>query len=76
MTTALARGTPRARPSDTPRIFEAIAASAVDCLLLELETWPEPGLVSHIDSGSHADMDADTFRRSAAAIAPYFRALA
>ncbi|MEI9988408.1 MAG: triphosphoribosyl-dephospho-CoA synthase MdcB [Rhizomicrobium sp.] len=76
MTTALARGTPRARPSDTPRIFEAIAASAVDCLLLELETWPKPGLVSHIDSGSHADMDADTFRRSAAAIAPYFRALA
>jgi triphosphoribosyl-dephospho-CoA synthase len=54
----------------------AIAASALNCLLLELETWPKPGLVSHVDSGSHEDMDADTFRRSAAAIGPYFGALA
>jgi triphosphoribosyl-dephospho-CoA synthase len=53
-----------------------IGARAVRCLLLELETWPKPGLVSHIDSGSHVDMDADTFRRSAAAIAPYLDALA
>ncbi|MEJ1963134.1 MAG: triphosphoribosyl-dephospho-CoA synthase MdcB [Gammaproteobacteria bacterium] len=52
-----------------------IAASAVHCLLLELETWPKPGLVSHVDSGSHDDMDADTFRASAAAIYPYLRAL-
>jgi len=55
---------------------DSIAASAVECLLLELETWPKPGLVSHIDSGSHEDMDADTFRASAAAIEPYFSALA
>ncbi|MET0499414.1 MAG: triphosphoribosyl-dephospho-CoA synthase MdcB [Steroidobacteraceae bacterium] len=48
--------------------------SAVGCLLLELETWPKPGLVSHIDSGSHEDMDARTFRVSAKAIAPYFHA--
>ncbi len=66
------REAPRTRPSDAG----AIAASAVECLLLELETWPKPGLVSHIDSGSHIDMDANTFRRSAAAIAPYFRELA
>lgn len=61
-----------------PHLFdtEAVAASAVECLLLELETWPKPGLVSHIDRGSHGDMDADTFRRSATAIGPYFRALA
>jgi len=53
-----------------------IARSAVRCLLLELETWPKPGLVSHIDSGSHDDMDADTFRKSAWAIEPYLHALA
>jgi triphosphoribosyl-dephospho-CoA synthase len=55
---------------------EAIAAIAVRCLLVELETWPKPGLVSHVDTGSHSDMDAGTFRRSAAAIQPYFHALA
>ena len=49
---------------------------AARALLLELETWPKPGLVSHVDSGSHADMDAATFRASAAAIEPYLRALA
>jgi triphosphoribosyl-dephospho-CoA synthase len=43
---------------------------------MELETWPKPGLVSHVDRGSHSDMDADTFRRSAAAIQPYFQHLA
>jgi triphosphoribosyl-dephospho-CoA synthase len=53
-----------------------IAARAVHCLLLEVETWPKPGLVSHIDCGSHHDMDAETFRASAAAIEPYFEALA
>jgi triphosphoribosyl-dephospho-CoA synthase len=55
---------------------DAIAARAVDCLLVEVWTWPKPGLVSHVDNGSHADMDADTFRRSAAAIRPYLLALA
>lgn len=49
----------------------AIAATAADCLLQELETWPKPGLVSHIDSGGHDDMDARTFRSSIAAIAPF-----
>src|SRR5438552_642043 len=55
---------------------EAIAAIAARCLLDELETWPKPGLVSHVDAGSHSDMDAGTFRCSAAAIQPYFHALA
>ena len=54
----------------------AVAVRAVHCLLLEVETWPKPGLVSHIDCGSHHDMDAKTFRLSAAAIEPYFEALA
>lgn len=38
---------------------EVIACLAIRCLLRELETWPKPGLVSRIDSGSHSDMDAD-----------------
>lgn len=53
-----------------------VGAQAARCLLLELETWPKPGLVSHIDRGSHDDMDAGTFRASAAALGPYFQALA
>ena len=53
-----------------------IAAHAVECLLLELETYPKPGLVSHVDAGSHTDMDAGTLRRSATALAPYLCALA
>ena len=54
---------------------EVIAAIAVYCLRCELETWPKPGLVSHVDSGSHTDMDADTLRESAAAIRPYLQNL-
>ena len=80
MMAALARSAQRAYPSEAQRPCipdaGAIAASAVHCLLLELETWPKPGLVSHIDPGSHDDMDADTFRVSVSAIEPYFHALA
>jgi len=54
---------------------ERVAAWAERSLILEIETWPKPGLVSHVDTGSHADMDADTFRRSASALRPYFAAL-
>jgi triphosphoribosyl-dephospho-CoA synthase len=53
-----------------------IAAHAERCLRLEVETWPKPGLVSHVDRGSHADMDVHTFRRSAQALRPYFAELA
>jgi triphosphoribosyl-dephospho-CoA synthase len=60
----------------TPCDPDMIGDSAVNCLLMELETWPKPGLVSHVDNGSHDDMDADTFRSSAAAIRPYFQHLA
>jgi triphosphoribosyl-dephospho-CoA synthase len=52
-----------------------IAAAAAASLLDELETWPKPGLVSHVDAGSHTDMDAGTFRRSVAAIEPFYAAL-
>lgn len=73
MTAVLARRAPA--PVD-PQYARAIASCAVRCLTLEAETWPKPGLVSPIDSGSHADMDIGTFRRSAAALEPYFAALA
>lgn len=53
----------------------AIADLAVACLELEVRTFPKPGLVSHVDRGSHDDMDARTFRRSAAALHPWFTAL-
>jgi triphosphoribosyl-dephospho-CoA synthase len=55
---------------------DRIAKCAERSLLAELGTWPKPGLVSDIDNGSHTDMDATLFRRSAAAIRPYFRDLA
>jgi triphosphoribosyl-dephospho-CoA synthase len=76
--TALALQREYLSPALAPEIADGadIGASAVHCLLLELETWPKPGLVSHIDAGSHDDMDAETFRASAAAIGPYFHALA
>src|SRR5271165_600944 len=54
------------------RIGDLAAAS----LLLVVETWPKPGLVSHVDSGSHGDMDAGTFHASAEALHPFFMALA
>jgi len=73
------RARPAARPvcarPARPRAA-VIADLAVACLERELGTHPKPGLVSPIDSGSHADMDADTFRRSAHALRPHLAALA
>jgi triphosphoribosyl-dephospho-CoA synthase len=54
---------------------ERIAALAEQSLQLEIHTWPKPGLVSHVDTGSHTDMDADTFLRSGSAIRPFFTEL-
>jgi triphosphoribosyl-dephospho-CoA synthase len=80
MTAALAVSQSRTYTPQKPVAYlgdiGAIAQGAVVSLLLELETWPKPGLVSHVDAGSHDDMNADTFRISVAAIAPYFDALA
>ncbi|WP_267421048.1 triphosphoribosyl-dephospho-CoA synthase MdcB [Methylobacterium sp. GC_Met_2] len=52
-----------------------VAARAHAALIDELETFPKPGLVSPVDSGSHDDMDADTLTRSAAALRPFFAEL-
>ncbi len=78
MTLALAYDAQLAIPSErqAARDPRAIGDSAVHCLLQELETFPKPGLVSHVDNGSHNDMDSGMFRRSAAAIQPYFQQLA
>jgi len=57
-------------------VADHVAAAAANALLAELETWPKPGLVSHVDSGSHTDMDASTLRASAVAIAPFYGHLA
>ncbi|PPQ21275.1 triphosphoribosyl-dephospho-CoA synthase MdcB [Bradyrhizobium sp. AC87j1] len=77
ITAALRSAEPRApRWTGIASDASAIGDVAADCLVLELETWPKPGLVSHVDNGSHDDMDVDTFRRSAAAIRPHFQRLA
>ena len=50
-------------------VSELIADQAVLALLHELAAWPKPGLVSHVDSGSHTDMDAAMMQSSAEACA-------
>lgn len=65
-----------ARGSEDGPLPDLIAAEACRALSRELTSWPKPGLVSHLDSGSHGDMDAQTFRRSIAALRPYFAELA
>jgi triphosphoribosyl-dephospho-CoA synthase len=57
-------------------VAELIADQAVLALLHELATWPKPGLVSHIDSGSHTDMDAAMMQASAQSLRPFFAELA
>ena len=52
-----------------------VAALAHEVLVAEVMTWPKPGLVSHVDAGSHDDMDAGTLLRSAEAIRPFFAEL-
>jgi triphosphoribosyl-dephospho-CoA synthase len=42
----------------------------------KLAAWPKPGLVSHVDNGSHTDMDAAMLQASAESLRPFFRELA
>jgi len=49
-----------------------IADWAHAALLREVELSPKPGLVDRFNNGAHRDMDIETFRASAAAIAPWF----
>ena len=58
--------------SDAGRVAGLARAAMLD----ELATWPKPGLVGPVDTGSHRDMDAGTLTRSADAIHPFFLVLA
>lgn len=62
---------PAAAPRDPVRL-QAIGRAATVALYDELALYPKPGLVSFIDTGSHADMDASTFLRSLFALRHYF----
>lgn len=52
---------------------DTLAGAAHDALIAELETTPKPGLVDLNNNGSHKDMDAETIRKSASALLPYFK---
>jgi triphosphoribosyl-dephospho-CoA synthase len=66
---------PRLAEPLSDAIAHQVASMAAGALRAELDTWPKPGLVSHVDRGSHTDMDAATFLASATAIEPFFAAL-
>lgn len=54
----------------------AIGRAATLALYDELALSPKPGLVTLLDTGSHADMDASTFVRSLFALRSYFPRIA
>ena len=76
------RATLRARDSaasaraDKRAFCNHLARQAVRSLYYELTLFPKPGLVSLVDTGSHADMDASTFMRSLFTLRHYFREIA
>jgi triphosphoribosyl-dephospho-CoA synthase len=55
---------------------QAIGRAATLALYDELALSPKPGLVTLVDNGSHADMDAGTFVRSLFALRGYFPRIA
>jgi triphosphoribosyl-dephospho-CoA synthase len=57
-------------------VVELIAQQATRALLHEVATWPKPGLVSHVDNGSHRDMDASILLASIDVLNPFFAELA
>jgi len=48
----------------------------LDALHREIMSWPKPGLVTPRDSGSHSDMDVNTFLASITALEGSFAAMA
>jgi triphosphoribosyl-dephospho-CoA synthase len=62
---------PSLRPR-APLAPAAIGRAATLALHDELALTPKPGLVTLVDNGSHADMDAHTFMRSLFALRRYF----
>jgi len=57
---------------NTVQYLRKIRNCAVQSLWHELVTYPKPGLVSLVDSGSHQDMDAKTFYSSIVSLRHYF----
>lgn len=53
--------------------MDQIVGDVVYALNAEVLTWPKPGLVTAISTGSHTDMDAYSFMRSVAVLSPSFR---
>ncbi len=61
------------RPGPGPgAVADRIGRHAIQALYREVALSPKPGLVSPVDSGSHADMDFTTFIRSLNALRHYF----
>ena len=52
-------------------LYDYILNITMRSIYNELELYPKFGLVSHIDSGCHTDMDYETFLKSAFAIKKY-----
>ncbi|QIB32980.1 triphosphoribosyl-dephospho-CoA synthase MdcB [Ancylobacter pratisalsi] len=65
-----------ATPVLSTKACEEIDRRAIWALHTEVRLYPKAGLVSIVDTGSHEDMDADTFRRSADALTGYFGEMA
>lgn len=56
--------------------MQQLSKLASQALMLELETYPKPGLVSFLDNGSHNDMDANTFIASINSLSSYWQDIA
>ncbi len=54
-------------------LTELILNNTIHAIYDELEMYPKFGLVSHRDSGSHDDMDYETFIKSIFTIKPYLK---
>ena len=79
MTAAISANSPRpilTHLQEDELVVELIAQQATRALSDEVATWPKPGLVSHIDNGSHRDMDASVLLASIHVLNPFFAELA
>ncbi|GAM77860.1 2-(5''-triphosphoribosyl)-3'-dephosphocoenzyme-A synthase [Vibrio ishigakensis] len=56
---------------DPSTLASVIGELATQALLVEANLHPKPGLVTARSTGSHSDMDIETFRQSAAALKPF-----
>lgn len=64
------------RPGAIASQLQAIGRAATTALYDELRLDPKPGLVSFVDTGSHTDMNGQTFMRSLFALRHYFARIA